>query len=1117
MSDRSLENLFKVELRFSDELETLTPELRDAQAKLADLVSSVKHPGALGDFLVRMEGVPVNRTSSSWWVWKGTTGKEKNIHGLRFFLQWNRLSNDLLVLTVRFRGRKDKSPAFITRVKNGDIQIHVPKFESNPDKRLLQKATLEWIQAPIGTGHLRTHQITESDGIPSSLSRLDILSARIKNGSTTVDLEGRLVSLSTDGDKTHISIEGSRIERYRSYDSKCLESEDRWRVIRETADQADIDPCLILSIEEQKFLENFTIAESLPARIDGSAGSGKTTLLSHALAELIAMRNVSREDLFDAPLFLTYSNGLRDVAIKRLKYYLMVHHDWSEVEAANISGKVCRTFTDMVDFILSDVDSHSNSNYAVNEWTHFINWWHNGSPESVYVRNGLSARSVYTALRTYIFGYLPPNNSASEEQLEDVWKRWERTKKHSDISDWTISRALNIWEQYRLTLPSGGTNSDRTIRARQEITNDPSRFATWGYILCDEVQDLTDNDLHLLTCLTRHSMNRYQIHASNSEKTSINVILPLMLAGDEMQSINPTGFTFVGCQETLTEIGANLGFEIISIPNPCRLTENFRSLKLIVEIGTACRQLHNSFGRNRLTPAITVHRDSEESGKIQMYERVGEPDDTLKNLFKSRGVAILLPCSAEEKSEYCKPHGELASIIGFEEFDQGALYTPEQCKGLEFNIVVICGFGKSYETALHNERLYWMLNALSVAVTRARDRIIFLDSNGQSEILWSDLAEHGKLEWTPEPIDKIEVSDEDIAETLLERMKNKLCDYDSNQDSVFNVAEIIRLKSEIDEKRSTTNYSSSYLQRLNLAARASGTCIEYVQDDAISDWEALTKYSGGRVWERIIDDAIATSNTNILNQALDAHVEIKSENLGRMFTAACICMLEMSKRVDSSSALLRMCERLAALDEPSGRINSFFRDLEKEWKNNSYWKSVKSSVSKSQEHWDVHTTGEILIYLETFEVTDPMMAVIDIRSNIMDFDKARLLVGEWKIRVPNHSFDSLEAEIFLHRTGITWLDGETITKDILPIFREKNFNEADLAKVLASEGPRNCAEKNLGVVIEIINPNSNLDRQNLKDAQVLAKYAISSIVLHESTRLVTMLENIALPTQTQNS
>ena len=62
----------------------------------------------------------------------------------------------------------------------------------------------------------------------------------------------------------------------------------------------------------------------------------------------------------------------------------------------------------------------------------------------------------------------------------------------------------------------------------------------------------------------------------------------------------------------------------------------------------------------------------------------------------------------------------------------------------------------------------------------------------------------------------------------------------------------------------------------------------------------------------------------------------------------------------------------------------------------------------------MHTTGEILIYLETFELTDPMMAVIDIRSNIMDFDKANLLVGKWKIRVPNHSFDSLEAESFLY-------------------------------------------------------------------------------------------------------
>ena len=1107
MSDRSLENPFKVELQFSDELETLTPELGRAQAKLADLVSSVKHPDALGEFLVRAKDTPTNSNSFSWWVWKGTTGKAKNPSGLRFVLQWNRVSNELVVLTVRFRGFHDKYDLFCDRIRHGDVAIQDPKFESNSGIRPMQKATLEWIKAPIGTEHLKFHQITESDGIPASLSRFEILSARKKNGSTTVDLEGLLVSLTTDDDKTHISIEGSRIEKYRSYDSKCLESEDRWRVIRETADQADIDPCLILSDEEKKFLENFTIAESLPARIDGSAGSGKTTLLSHALAHLIAIRDVPREDLFDAPLFLTYSNGLRDIAIKRLRCYLMVHHDWPEVDAANISENVCRTFTDMVNFILSDVDSHSDSNYAVNEWTHFINWWNNGS--TGYVHNGQNARNIYIALRTFIFGYLPPNTSASEEQQADVRDRWARIK-NSDIRDETFSDALQIWEQYRLTLPSGGTNSDRTMRARQEIIKDPSRFATWGYILCDEVQDLTDNDLRLLTCLSRHSMNQYQTYASNSEKISISVILPLMLAGDEMQSINPTGFTFGGCQETLNEIAANLGFEINSIPNPCRLTENFRSLKSIVEIGTACRQLHNSFSKNKLTPEITVHRDSQESGKIQMFQRVGEPDDTLKDLFNSRGVAILLPCSAEEKSEYCKPNGELARIIGFKEFDQDLLFTPERCKGLEFPVVVICGFGRSYEAALHNERLYWMLNALSVAVTRARDRIIFLDSNGQSETLWSHLAERGKLKWTPEPIDKIEISSEDIAETLLERMKKELCDYDSNQASEFNDTEIRKLKSEIDEKRSAIDCSQSYLQKLNLASRASGTCLEYVQGDAISDWDALIKYSAGRVWERIVDDAIATSNTNILDQALDAHVEIQTAHLDRIFMAVCICMLEMSKKFNSTSALLSMCERLAALDEPRGRINSFFRDLEKKLKINGYWKSVKLSVINSHEHWDERTTAEILFYLETFELTEPMMAVIDIRSNLTDFDKARLLVGKWKIRVPDHSFASLEAEIFLWRYGITWLDSETITKDILPIFREKNFNESDLIKVLASEGPRNCAEKNLGVVLEIINPNSNLDRQNLKDVQALAKYTISSIVLHESTRLATMFENIAL-------
>ena len=129
MSDRSLENPFKVELQFSDELETLTPELGRAQAKLADLVSSVKHPDALGEFLVRAKDTPTNSNSFSWWVWKGTTGKAKNPSGLRFVLQWNRVSNELVVLTVRFRGFHDKYDLFCDRIRHGDVAIQDPKFE----------------------------------------------------------------------------------------------------------------------------------------------------------------------------------------------------------------------------------------------------------------------------------------------------------------------------------------------------------------------------------------------------------------------------------------------------------------------------------------------------------------------------------------------------------------------------------------------------------------------------------------------------------------------------------------------------------------------------------------------------------------------------------------------------------------------------------------------------------------------------------------------------------------------------------------------------------------------------------------------------------------------------
>ena len=1102
---------FRIELQYSDELDPPTFEIRQAQEKLEYLLSMVKHPLALNQFLGLIPNAPTHNSATRWYVWKGQTGRGKGqfYSSLRFVLQSSRVSNELIVLTVRFRNTHDKYEQFLKRIQNRDVVIQSPKYSTLQKTEQQPSNLLTWIKPPILTDTTFAHEITECAGIQKSLDRHAVLDAIQSRTTTTIDADGQIITVTTVGNKTLLGIDGLDFRARRAYDSSCLDSDERWQAVRESSDQPEIDPCLILSQQEKNFLADFTREESLPARIDGSAGSGKTTLLSIMLAKLIATQKNVLSDLYDAPLFLTYSAPLCEVARKRLTAYLIVHHDWLENEADRISRQVCKTFIEIVDEILGEFNTNQKSASSTTEWDEFLTWWNNGSKDNSYIRGGQNPADVYRAFRMGVFGYLPVSSGATNEQIQEVCDRFLNRRPNSDFTKVELDRFLQIWEEYRRVLTRGETSADRTIRATQRIVDNPGQFATWGHILCDEVQDLTDHDVRLLTCLTRYSLAGRQMENSQSGVQSFNVTLPLILAGDEMQSINPSGFTFVGCRETLQEIANDLGFEINSLPNPCLLTENFRSLKSIVEVGSAIRQLHNSFDKNRWAPTIQVHRSGPESGRIDKVECLGELDDSIKNLFVSRGVSVLLPCRQEEKAQYCEANGALSKIIGATEFDADKLLTPEECKGLEFPTIVLCGFGSAYGEAKSSNRPRWILNALSVAATRARERIIFIDAKGRSEELWFDLYKIGKLELVPELVEKIEISKDSEAETLIERTKGALCDYNSKSVSFqTELSEIEGLKSEIDALIRTIGLSPVFAPSLKLASRAASAWIDYVRGHTIGDWEALYKYSGGRVWERIIDDAIDRSNTKVMNQAINAGFQVRSEHLQRLFAAICLCMLESSEHNGTFNALLEMSERLADLDKPQGRISYFFSHIAETGLSKKHWDNVQSLVLRTTAAVNKVQAKNINEYFEIFELSIPMMAAIEIRSHLDDVEQARSRLNKWKNRIPNELHSTLTIEILLHGYAITWLDHQVVMQDIAPVFSSESFNESSLFNALMSEGPRNSTEKNLGKVLEAVNS----ERDNH-----LAKASIRSIVLHEAKQLLNTLVDTSLKLQTNSN
>ena len=1109
-----MESNFKVELQYSDELEPPSDELLRAQNKLEKLVADVKHPYGLTQFLVPIKAMQNVSGSNSWHVWKGSTGRtrRRSFSASRFVIQRTQVSDDLVILLVRYRGPHEIYEfEYLPQLQAGKIAEKIPTKKLKSEPKPIFRPPVARIKAPVISVLSFKHTITESTRIPESLNRHEVKECIDNRLDRTIAVENQLVRITTHGNSTHLQLVGKSDQQYRAYDSACLEKEERWNAVRSISKEAALDPCLILSTEESDFLKKFTREELLPARIDGSAGSGKTTLLTITLANLIANREQNLSDLRDSPLFITYSTDLRDAAVQRLWLYLVIHHGWPKLDAINMAERVCKTFSKLIDEVLADEEPISQSTEKKekpSEWDNFKEWWNNGSDDSTYKRAGMNPADAYRAMRTCIFGYLPADVTADREQREEVFQRWKK-RSTSDITDADLVKIIDLWEKYRADNPNLETSADRTLRAIDKITTNPDQFATWGHILCDEVQDLSDHDLRLLACLTHHLAIEKTNLTSSSENKSFRVVLPLILAGDEMQSVNPSGFTFVGCEDVYKEFASDLGYQFESMPKPLQLTENFRSLKSIVELGTACRQLFNSFDRDRKAPEITVHRTSEHAGQIARVEYTGIPNESIKDLFFTKDIAILIPCRREEKAKYCQPNGELSKLLGIDEFNVDSLKTPEECKGREYTTVVICGFGKAYEDAIKENRRSWMLNALSVATTRARDKIYFLDNENHTNTLWNDLVARGKLEILPIFEEIIELSLDEQANFLDTELSAALRDdYGTVTQLSDSIQQIEALKLKTDNLLANPELPSEYLHLLELNSKVAQSWINYVNGDAIEDWQTLAGYHNGKVWRRLIDDAIKNKRVDVLRAVTESASKIGLENVDRVFQAICICFDAESKENDEQKALLDLCERFYKVDKSGDTQAHYFKNLRSEGIVGKHWKSVQEAVISSQISWNPDDTGDILWYLKVFALFIPMMAVIDIRANLTNKDAAFQKLEEHQevLKASGRLHRTLLTEILMYHYGISWLNRVTIERDIAPTLKAGILDSSLLFEALSHDLPRADTETKLETVIAIANSEpSEIDEQS-QNAKVLAKASIRALVQHEAIEILKSLE-----------
>jgi hypothetical protein len=303
-----------------------------------------------------------------------------------------------------------------------------------------------------------------------------------------------------------------------------------------------------------------------------------------------------------------------------------------------------------------------------------------------------------------------------EESVESLIKchrdysKWLKKKGYYDDMD----MALETWK----------------LLEQDSITS--NGFDLFDEIYLDEAQDLTDLEFRILMKLLKPER-----------------ITSIVLAGDPLQTINPTGFSWDNLKammfDSLRE--SNPSLTKSDIADPMILTTNFRTPRNIVSVG-------NVVLRKRTD--LTKDEDQEQTsnvpdGEILILIVTEDHQDELTELFRQDDAVnrFIITSKSDEDG--------VARLISKDEIIQAEpedtrVRSITEVKGLETDTVVLYKFATNFSSDLiqvireDKERhrvdpaqilpISYELNKLYIGLTRSKEKMLILEDEHNAEQFW---------------------------------------------------------------------------------------------------------------------------------------------------------------------------------------------------------------------------------------------------------------------------------------------------------------------------------------------------------------------------------------------
>src|SRR3984893_4262048 len=527
----------------------------------------------------------------------------------------------------------------------------------------------------------------------------------------------------------------------RSYPYLMILDQDSWLAI-----QKDEEANLALSPEEAElleFIQQTGIKGELgyPLFINGRAGSGKSTMLQYLAADYVEF--AVRRKTASLPLYMTCSRDLLERARATVRGLLAAHHERlleAKLDPAHIESILSRSFAVFHDFLYSllstDVHKEFPRDRYVN-YSEFRKLWYDDfakRPEAKHISPDLAWHTI----RSYIKGI---RSTDGDELSPEEFKALPRRRRSVSEATYELifDRAWSSW--YKRLCENEGYWDDEDLAARVRALG-LAREMDCSAIFCDEAQDFTPVELDIIFQLSlfgRRSLQPEELRR-----------VPIVFAGDPLQTINPTGFRWDAVQAEFHE-------RFCAVLDPRRrarvevsykeLRFNYRSNPGIVNFCNLIQLVRAAvLGAHDIRPQEAWWVDV----PVQPVWFALDNAQTKEQLERRPDLVKLVNCEEGEETIFVRSDPILKNLKEETEGIYRNVLGPTRAKGLEFPAVVVYRYGETapphFMTVLNGDIVLrdsedrlpyeYFFNRLYVAASRAKGQLVVVDSNRALESFW---------------------------------------------------------------------------------------------------------------------------------------------------------------------------------------------------------------------------------------------------------------------------------------------------------------------------------------------------------------------------------------------